>query len=1281
MKKVLLITGLLTILFFTTNSSAQVEELWGSSQYGGDSIGNIFKINTDGSGSGIVHNFEFYSGSNPLENDLLQINGKFYGTTFDGGNTGCGMIFSFDTLSHTYTSVYEFTAPYGKFPSGLLVKGAGSLFYGVCHGGGSYGMGTLYSFDISSNTITILHNFDMTSTGGGPQGLVLASDGKLYGSTLRGGVSDQGVLYSYDIGSNTFTLLMVFNSTQGYDPYGYLVEANNKIFGYTKGDHPPQDEDGRIFCWNILTSSFSLICTFSNPTLEGQGSCEGMMKASDGKIYGTVRLGGANNNGIIFSIDPVTNTYTNEHDFTASEGYMDYMNHFVEGTPGLLYGQSLYGGTSGTGFYYTYQISTHTLTNIYSMAASAIDGSVVSGYNKFGNKLYTVYKSGGIDNIGTITCTNLSTGIQTKYFDFQNFAEGRRPQTALIKGANNKIYGTTYIGGINGYGTIFSIDLCTKSYTRIFDFDYSPNGRYPVGKLVQANNGKLYGLTQTGAASGFGCLYSVDTATNTFTRLYDFATGNLQMPSSLVYNPNDNKVYGVAMSNATSNPVMFSWNVATSTFTTLVGFAVTGTTTYDDFFKMGPGNKMYCFTETGGTSGGGSIGVYDPIANTYTTLHSFAGDDPKGTPCISPSGIIYGNTFIGGVGGGTIFSYNIGTSTYTTLYTFPASSTLGNQPKGGLYLSASGKLYGTSSQGPFGSIFQFDPATNTYTNLHNFNGHDGADPWMELISVGSAPVVTTSSPIVCPGSSITLTASGGTSYLWEPGGMTGASVTTTISSTTTYSVTITEAGGCTNEGGITVGVMQANAGPDQYLCASGGTAQLVASPSGINMSIFNTLNWVHTYGSSGNDNGPPAVVTDPAGNIYTVGSYSGTITLGTFTLVSSGLSDVYLAKMNSAGTVLWAVTSTSVNTSNDYGTSIKLDNAGNIYICGDGRATAFSGAAAPSYYGGTEDAFAAKFNNSGVCQWITAVGGTSADYAYGIDVDKNSGAVYLTGSYASTGTFGTFSSTATSFDDYYLVKFNGSTGAVTWLKTISGGSGYEYGDDLVIDNSGNIYAIGQGGGASMNFGGYTYTSFGSSDFFIVKYNSAGTVQWVTSAGGSNYATPGGIAMDYNKSIYVTGSFNGTATFGPYSFTSQSGTDDFFAAKYNSAGAIQWIKTGTGPGNDEGMDVAVSPTGSTVLFSTNVGNNCNFGPGYLCTFPSASYSTCLISTDTLGNYQWMYNNFSNNIVSYANFDNTGSYIYGGGSFSGTGNVGSTTITPVGGQDALYYKLGLASPITY
>ena len=65
---------------------------------------------------------------------------------------------------------------------------------------------------------------------------------------------------------------------------------------------------------------------------------------------------------------------------------------------------------------------------------------------------------------------------------------------------NGKFYGTTFMGGNGDYGTIFSFDPTTNAQAKLFDFNYGVSGAYAHGSLVQAGNGKLYGMAQGGAA-------------------------------------------------------------------------------------------------------------------------------------------------------------------------------------------------------------------------------------------------------------------------------------------------------------------------------------------------------------------------------------------------------------------------------------------------------------------------------------------------------------------------------------------------------------------------------------------------------------------------------------------------------------------------------------------------------------------------------------------------------------------------------------------------------------
>jgi uncharacterized repeat protein (TIGR03803 family) len=123
-----------------------------------------------------------------------------------------------------------------------------------------------------------------------------------------------------------------------------------------------------------------------------------------------------------------------------------------------------------------------------------------------------------------------------------------------MQAKDGKMYGMTTYGGSNAAGVIFSFDPSSSTYTKLKDFDYTnggnPNGNY----LLQATDGKLYGMTYNGGALGFGVIFSFDPSSSTYTKLkeFDFTNGG-SAPGSLMQ-ASDGKLYGMT-SNGGSNGV------------------------------------------------------------------------------------------------------------------------------------------------------------------------------------------------------------------------------------------------------------------------------------------------------------------------------------------------------------------------------------------------------------------------------------------------------------------------------------------------------------------------------------------------------------------------------------------------------------------------------------------------------------------------------------------------------------------------------------------------------
>ena len=255
--------------------------------------------------------------------------------------------------------------------------------------------------------------------------------------------------------------------------------------------------------------------------------------------------------------------------------------------------------------------------------------------------------------------------------------------------------------------------------------------------------------------------------------------------------------------------------------------------------------------------------------------------------------------------------------------------------------------------------------------------------------------------------------------------------------------------------------------------------------------------WATYYGGSGSDYGD-GIAVDGSGNIVITGttySTSGISTSGAYQTSLVGGVDAFIAKFNASGARQWA---TYFGGSwLDFGRGIAVDGSGNIVITGETASTsgiATSGAYQTSF-GGSYDAFIAKFNASGARQWATYYGGSGDDRSCGIVVD-GSGNIVITGYSNSTSSIATSGAYQTSYgggpDDAFIAKFNGS-GARQWA-TYYGGSGDDWGWGITIEGSGNIVIT---GGTSSSYGiattGAHQTSYGGGtyDAIVASFTPSG----------------------------------------------------------------------------------------------------------------------------------------------------------------------------------------------
>jgi hypothetical protein len=152
---------------------------------------------------------------------------------------------------------------------------------------------------------------------------------------------------------------------------------------------------------------------------------------------------------------------------------------------------------------------------------------------------------------------------------------------------------------------------------------------------------------------------------------------------------------------------------------------------------------------------------------------------------------------------------------------------------------------------------------------------------------------------------------------------------------------------------------------------------------------------------------------------------------------------------------------------------------------------------------------------------------------------------------------------------------------VLWATSV-GGPAHDKARGIGTDPEGNVYVTGEFS-QKAQFGKHTITTHGDLDFFVAKFNRKGECLWARAGGGTKIDRGYAVAADKDQNCYVTGHFESTdAQFEAEGPLPNRGQYDVFVAKYNRAGALQWIRTGGGAGGDVGHGLALDGTGNCYI---------------------------------------------------------------------------------------------------
>jgi uncharacterized repeat protein (TIGR03803 family) len=629
---------------------------YGTTRAGGvNDLGTVFSMTPAGTVT-VLHSFNGSDGSDP-ESALVQgADGNYYGTTSHGGTNDNGVVFSM-TPGGALTILHTFTGSDGRNSYASLIQGGDGMLYGTTEYGGAYDYGTVFSITPGGG-LTVLHSFGAsTSDGRQPMApLIQGADGRYYGTTMGGGSTNDGTVYSIT-SSGSLTIEHAFsNSSEGaMNPLGPITQGPDGNFYGTTG-YGGANSVGTLFTMTP-TGAVTLLHQFDYID-DGAHPAAGLILGPGGAFYGTTPDAGSNLNGTVFSVVP-GGAFTTIHAFSEG-GAVSPTSALVRGSDGMLFGTTF--GPPGTLFTSTRDGLFDVLHTFIAAEGTGVNGLLLGADGKF----YGTTSAGGIGtNFGTVFSIT-ATGATTVLHTF-NGSDGATPTGALIQRSDGNLYGTTSSGGANNDGAIFSVT--PGGLLTVLHSFAGADGIHPEAGLVQGIDGKLYGTTASGGESGDGVVFSV-TSTGTLVVLHSFSGLDGAMPISCLIQGSDGKFYGTTRSGGANNHGVIFSIASDGGFTVLHSFGgwPDGDTPDANLIQASDG-LFYGTTLQGGANNNGCAFSMSP-GGVVTVLYSFNGRDgafPVAALLQMNDGAFYGTTGSGGLfNGGTLFRLDAGLPGETT---------------------------------------------------------------------------------------------------------------------------------------------------------------------------------------------------------------------------------------------------------------------------------------------------------------------------------------------------------------------------------------------------------------------------------------------------------------------------------------------------------------------------------------------------------------------------------------------------------------------------------------
>jgi uncharacterized repeat protein (TIGR03803 family) len=376
--------------------------------------------------------------------------------------------------------------------------------------------------------------------------LVKGTDGALYGVSSPATAITGGVIYRAAVDGSQIRTLYQLKPDDALSPAGGLVLASDGLlYGTTKfGKAGQLDGTGSIFKIAADGTGFAIIHRFATTTstnadlnpvnTNGAYPEAELVEGADGYLYGTAHVGGPNGTGTIFKISRDGTDFRLLHSFAANtaattSGLIVTVDGasptgpLVAGADNFFYGTTSLGGTNGrgvvfriafdgTGFQVLHHFSATTADTSTALLENADGATPLGGLVDGGDGyFYGTTVQGGTDGHGVLFAIPADGATFTVLHAFTG-ADGSRPVAELMVASSGKLYGVTSAGGVNSagttttLGTIFSIDRAGTNFARLYSFD-GKDGSLPSSKLLETAPGVFVGAAGSTGSCSYGTIF------------------------------------------------------------------------------------------------------------------------------------------------------------------------------------------------------------------------------------------------------------------------------------------------------------------------------------------------------------------------------------------------------------------------------------------------------------------------------------------------------------------------------------------------------------------------------------------------------------------------------------------------------------------------------------------------------------------------------------------------------------------------------------------------------